>query len=96
MPNAGAFTYWYLRIPDLLLSAMIILLFARLLLSPLLGRSGLLLGPVCAITRPVVATVGAITPRIMPTAGVNLCAIIWLFAARVTLFMAASAMGIRL
>ncbi len=49
-----------------------------------------------AITHPVVATVGAVTPRIVPAAGVIVCAIIWLMAARTVLFMVALAMGVRL
>ncbi len=49
-----------------------------------------------AITYPVVATVGAVTPRIVPAAGVILCAIIWLMAARTVLVMVALAMGVRL
>jgi hypothetical protein len=96
MPNAGSITYWYLQLPNLVLLAMILLLFARLILSPLLGSSGLVMRPVWAVTQPVVVAVGAITPRIVPRAGVILCAIIWLFAVRVALFMAASAMGVRL
>jgi hypothetical protein len=96
MPNAGAFTYWYLQVPNLILWAMITLLALRLLLLPVFGDGGGLVRPVRAITQPVVATVGAVTPGIVPRAGVMFCAIVWLFALRVLLFMAASAMGARL
>lgn len=96
MPNAGAFTYWYLQLPNLMLLAMMVLLLARLILSPIFGGTVLVMRPLRAVTDPVVTIVAAITPRIIPTAGIILCGIVWLFAARVLLFMAASAMGARL
>ena len=96
MPNAGTFTYWYLQVPSLVLLAMMVLLLARLVLSPVLDASGTVMRLVGAITQPVVATVGAVTPRIVPAAGVVICAIIWLMAVRTVLFMAALAMGVRL
>ena len=96
MPNAGSFTYWYLQLPSLILSALLVLLVARLMLAPLLDHQASMLRPVLAITQPVVTAVGMVTPRIVPPAGVVLCAIVWLMAARTVLFMAAQIMGIRL
>jgi hypothetical protein len=95
MPNAPAFTYWYLQLPNLILLAMILLLFLRLVLPPFTVIA-LITRPVRAMTQPIVTTVGAVTPRIIPAPGVILCGVIWLFTARVLLFMAASAMGVRL
>jgi hypothetical protein len=96
MPNPGPFTYWYLQAPSLLLLALIVLLVVRLLLIPL----GLLeWGPlrlVRAITQPVVAAIGGITPRIVSPVGVIVCAIIWLATARVLLLMAGLALGARM
>jgi hypothetical protein len=96
MPNTGSFTYWYLQVPNLILLAMMALLLVRLVLSLLLSSSSGVMRPVGAITYPVVATVGAVTPRIMPAAGVVVCAIIWLAAIRTGLVMVALAMGVRL
>jgi hypothetical protein len=95
MPNAGALTYWYLQVPNLVLSALILLLLLRLVLPPVTGITPIA-RPVRAVTQPIVSAVGAVTPRIIPAPGVILCALVWLFAARVLLFMAASALGVRL
>jgi hypothetical protein len=51
---------------------------------------------VSAITRPVTALVGFITPRIVPPAGVIVLSIAWLMVARVALSMAALAKGVSL
>jgi hypothetical protein len=96
MPNAGSLTYWYLQLPSLLLLAMIVLLLVRLVLWPLVDPGAGVIRLVRAITEPVVVTVGAVTPRIVPQAGVVVCAILWLAAARVVLVMAALAMGMRI
>lgn len=96
MPNTGSFTYWYLQLPNLILLAMMALLLVRLVLMPVLNSSLGVMRLVGAITYPVVAMVGAVTPRIMPNAGVVVCAVIWLAAIRTVLVMAALAMGVRL
>jgi hypothetical protein len=96
MPNPGPFTYWYLQVPSMILLALMGLLLVRLVLLPL----GLVdAGPlrlVRTVTQPFVTAVGAMTPRLVPPAGVIVCAIIWLAAARVLLLMAALAMGARI
>lgn len=96
MPNAGSMTYWYLQVPNLVLLAMMALLIVQLALTPLLSNDAGIMRLVAAITRPVMATVGFLTPRIVPQAGVIVCGLIWLMAVRTFLFMAALAMGIRL
>ena len=96
MPNAGTFTYWYLQVPNLVLLAIMVLLLVRLVLSFVLHDDGAVMRLVGTMTQPVVATVGAVTPRIVPAAGVIICAIIWLMAVRTVLFMAALVMGVRL
>jgi hypothetical protein len=96
MPNAGTFTYWYLQVPSVVLLAMMVLLLARLVLSPVLDAGGAVMRLVAGVTQPVVAAVGAVTPRIVPAAGVIVCAIVWLMAVRTVLFMVALAMGVRL
>ncbi|MBX9589902.1 MAG: hypothetical protein K2X43_11390 [Hyphomonadaceae bacterium] len=95
MPNAGSFTYWYLQGPNLILLAMMALLIVRLVLAPILGDGAMLMRPLVAVTHPVVATVGAVTPRMVPQIGVMACAIVWLAALRTVLFMGAMAMGVR-
>jgi hypothetical protein len=96
MPNTGSFTYWYLQVPNLMLLAMMALLLVRLVLMAVLNGSLGVMRLMHMITHPVVATVGAVTPRIMPNAGVVVCAVIWLAAIRTVLVMAALAMGVRL
>lgn len=96
MPNSSLFTNWYLHLPSLLLAAFIYLLIVRLVLSLLLGEGNVVMRALAAITNPVVATVGAITPRVVPPAGVVIFAIAWLFAARVAVLWVAMVRGVRL
>jgi hypothetical protein len=96
MPSANFLTYWYLHVPSLILAALIYLLLGRLVLSFVLDAGNTVMHVVRASTHPVVAVVGAITPRIVPPAGVIVCAMVWLLAARITLFMGAMAKGVRL
>jgi hypothetical protein len=86
MGSTGA-AYWSLRIPDLVLMVLIYALIARMGVDLVVGherRNGVLTA-LDRVTRPVVGAVGAITPRAIPTALVTLCAILWLFAARLLL-----------
>jgi hypothetical protein len=86
---------WYLHGPNLLILAMICILFVQLLLSLAAGGTKVT-NVVSAITRPVTAFVGFITPRIVPPAGVIVLSIAWLMVARVALSMAALAKGVSL
>jgi hypothetical protein len=96
MRNVSLFTYWSMQLPYLLLTVLIVLLLLRLLLGGALGSDSRLARLLGALTLPVTAAVGAITPRIVPPAGVIVCAIAWLIAARVVLSMVALGMGVRL
>jgi hypothetical protein len=96
MPNAGSITYWYLQVPNLILLSMMVLLLLRLVLSLVPGTIWGITRPVGAITHPVVVTVGAMTPRMVPAAGVIVCAIAWLMLVRTVLIMTALALGVRL
>lgn len=91
MPDAGFFSYWYLHLPSLVLALLIYLLLGRLLLSLLLGTDSLVMRVLAAVTDPVVKTVGAITPRVVPSALVIVFAIMWLLSARILLHQAAMA-----
>lgn len=95
MPNTGLPAYWYLHIPDLFLAALTCLLLARLVLAPALGTGNIAMRTLAAITDPIAATVGAVTPRIVPAALIVVFAMVWLSAARILLFMAMTAMGVR-
>jgi hypothetical protein len=92
---AGNAFIWYLHGPNLLIVAMICILFVQLLLSRAAGGSPPA-SIVSAVTRPVTAVVGFITPRIVPPAGVIVLSIAWLMVARVALSMAALAKGVSL
>jgi len=96
MPGASFFAPWYYHVPNLILAALIWLLIGRLVLSPLLGRGNAVVRLLEAVTSPVVQAVGAITPRLVPAGLVIVFAIAWLLAARIALFVAVSATGVRL
>jgi hypothetical protein len=96
MRNVSLFTYWSMQLPYLLLTALIVLLLVRLLLGGALGAESPVARFLRAVTLPVTATVGAITPRIVPPSGVIACAIAWLIAARVVLSIFALGLGVRL
>jgi YggT family protein len=90
--------HWYYHVPDIIMAALIYLLLARLLLSLLWRGHGelLLLRLVNAMTNPVLKVIGALTPRVVPSRLIVLCAMAWLLAARIALFMGVSATGVRL
>ena len=96
MPGASFFAPWYYHVPNLILAALIWLLIGRLVLSLVLGRGNAVVRLLEAVTGPVLKAVGAITPRLVPAGLVIVCAIAWLLAARIALFIAVSATGVRL
>ena len=96
MPGASFFAPWYYHVPNLILAALIWLLIGRLVLTPLLGRDNFVVRLLGAVTTPVLTAVGAITPRLVPDVLVAVFAIAWLLAARIALFVAVSATGVRL
>jgi hypothetical protein len=96
MQSVSFVTYWYLHLPSLLLAAFIVLLLVRLILTPVLGTDNLVTRVLAAVTKPVVATVSAITPRIVPPAAVLVLAVAWLALLRVAVFWVAVVKGVRL
>ena len=96
--QCGFLAHWYYHVPNLILAALIWLLVGRLILSLVVrrggGRSGIRL--LDAVTDPLVKAVGAVTPRLVPAGLVIVFAIAWLLAARIGLFFAVSATGVRL
>ena len=96
MQSTSFAAYWYLQVPSLVLAALIVLVLARLVLTPLLGSGTIIVRMLAIVTKPVVATVGAITPRIVPPAGVLALAAVWLAALRLAVLWVALAMGVRL
>jgi hypothetical protein len=96
MQRADFLTHWYLYLPSVLLAAFIVLLAVRLVLTPALGAHTLLVRVLAAATKPVVAIVAAITPRIVPPSGVLVLAMVWLVALRLAVFWVAVVKGVRL
>jgi uncharacterized protein YggT (Ycf19 family) len=98
LSGAGFWANWHYHVPDLILSALMWLLLARLALDlvagPGPGNAGIRL--LHGVTSPLLAGIGAITPRLVPAGLVAVCAVVWLLAARVLLFVAVSATGARL
>jgi hypothetical protein len=60
------------------------------------GSDNILARSVRALTSPITAAVGAVTPRIVPPTGVVACAIAWLIIFRVIVTMVAGGFGLRL
>jgi len=90
--------HWYYHAPNLLLLALSCLLLARLVLSLVVARdsASLVMRVLEATTNPVLKPVAAITPRVVPGGVVIVFAVIWLLAARMALFVAVTATGVRL
>jgi uncharacterized protein YggT (Ycf19 family) len=88
MPTASYLSYWYLHLPSLVLAAFIYLLLGRLVLAAFLDAGNPLMRVLTAVTEPVVRIVGAITPRVVPSALVIIFAILWLLSARILLHQA--------
>ena len=98
MPSPSYLAHWYYHVPDLILAALTWLLILRFVLLLLPGRGGdnAPVRVLRAITEPIVRGVGIITPRLAPAAFVVVFAAAWLLAARIALFVAVSATGVRL
>jgi YggT family protein len=96
--SASFLAHWYYHVPDVMLAMLMYLLIARLVLSLILRADGdrLAVRALNRITDPVLAGVGAITPRVVPRPLVIAFAVIWLAALRLALFIAVTAQGIRL
>ena len=88
-------TLWYYHLPDLLLAALSYLVLARLLLLPFQSRNAVVRG-VTVLTAPMLAAVAAITPRMLPAAGLLVAALAWLYAVRVLVRVGIAAAGVRL
>lgn len=96
--GASFLAHWYYHVPNLIMAALIWLLLGRLALALVLGprSDNAVVRLLYGITNPVLAGVGAITPRLVPAGLLIVCAIVWLLAARVALFVAVAATGARL
>jgi hypothetical protein len=87
---------WYYHVPDMLLAALSYLLLARLLLTPFPTAEHAVGRGLRGLTHPLVAAVGAVTPRMVPLPLLLLATLAWLYAARVLLRVAVAATGLRL
>ena len=88
-------TTWTYHLPDVLLAALSYLVVARLVLLPLAAHNPVV-RTLTALTAPIVAAMAAITPRLVPRAGLLIAALAWLYAARVILRVGIAATGVRL
>jgi hypothetical protein len=96
MRSVSLFAYWSLQLPHLLMGVFIVLLLLRLALAAVVSHDRGVARLFGAITWPVTAPIGFLTPRIVPPAGVIACAIAWLITARIVLSMVALGLGVRL
>jgi hypothetical protein len=95
MPTQSFFAHWYFHVPNLILTVLMYALIGRYILSLVLPAHAVAVRIFSRVTDPVVRGVGAITPRVVPGGGVILFAIVWLFAARIALFLGLVLMGFR-
>lgn len=97
MTSSSFAAYWYLHVPSLVVVAMIYLIVMRVLLATAMGwdSRNLVARVFAIITFPVLAVVGAMTPRAVPRTGVAVFAVVWLFVILGVLVSMLAAMGRR-
>lgn len=88
--------FWVYQVPNLILAMAMYTLLGRFLLSLIFPpESDKVIWRVFAqITSPIMATVGAITPRVVPERLVVLLAVVWIFLARILLFFVVRSYGL--
>jgi YggT family protein len=94
-PSQSFFAHWYFHLPNLAMAALTYTLVGRYILALFLDQDRVLVRVFNSVTDPVLAVVGAITPRIVPAGLLVVFAMIWLFVARIALFFILAMMGIR-
>lgn len=94
-PSQSFFAHWYFHIPNLVLAALTYTLVGRYILSLFLDNDRVIVRVFSSVTDPVLKAVGMITPRIVPVGILIVFAIVWLFVARVALFLGLALMGVR-
>jgi hypothetical protein len=94
-PSQSFFAHWYFHLPNLAMAALTYTLIGRYILALFLDQDRVIVRVFNSVTNPVLAIVGAITPRIVPAGLLVVFAMIWLFVARIALFFILAMMGIR-
>lgn len=94
-PSQSFFAHWYFHVPNLALAALTYTLAGRYILSLFLDDDRVILRVFNNVTNPVLGVVGAITPRIVPAGLLIVFAMVWLFVARIALFLVLAMLGIR-
>jgi hypothetical protein len=94
-PSQSLFAHWYFHIPNLLMAAMMYTLAGRYVLSLVLNEDMVIMRVFNSVTNPVLRVVRAITPHIVPGGLLLIFAIVWLFVARIALFLGLALLGIR-
>lgn len=89
--------HWYFHLPNMALAALIYTLIGRYLLSLLFGLDSdkVIMRVFRTITDPVLNAVGFVTPAVVPRGLVLIFAIVWLFFARIALFVGFAAAGLK-
>lgn len=97
MNTSSLASHWYLHVPSLIVVAMVYLIVLRTLVAVVAGwdSRNVFARILAGVTFPVLAVVGAITPRAVPRTGVALFAIVWLFVILGFLVSTLAAMGRR-
>lgn len=94
-PSQSFFAHWYFHIPNLVMAALTYTLIGRFVLSLFLEEDRVIVRVFSRVTDPVIKTVRAITPQIVPGGLLIVFAIVWLFVGRIALFFGVALMGIR-
>ena len=97
-PGTNFLAQWYYHVPDLIIAALIYMLIGRYVLALIWGADSnkIITRVLNRMTDPVLAGVGAITPRVVPAGLVIVFAVAWLLVARLALFIAVTARGVQL
>lgn len=95
--NDSFFAHWYFHVPNLVMAALIYSLIARYILELFFARrpDAVLLNVFRQVTDPVVRTVRAVTPAIVPNGLVVVFAVVWLMALRMFLYLTIIAAGVK-
>lgn len=96
-PTESFFTHWYFHLPNLLMAALIYSLIGRYILELVFAKKpdAVIVKVFRQVTAPVVGTVRAITPAIVPDGLVIVFSIIWLMSLRMFLYLTIIAAGVK-
>ncbi len=90
------FQYWWFHLPNLVLAALMYTMLGRVVLGFLFPppSTNYIMTAFARITDPVLRPIRYLTPLAVPPLFVMLLAVVWLFAARIAIYMTLLATGL--